>query len=170
MLDTIALAKYYETLTDSALLNLAREGGFTEEAQQVMAQELRRRNLNDDDLKRYVARGEQIKLREEAEERGATTGRGPGFLLFGRRFLNDSDKEAKIQLRTKFFAVGGIPLIPIASYRFKYTGHREQGRVIDRVPLNWAQVFITWGKTAMLLIGLGLLIVLIEEGRRALGW
>ena len=169
MPDTIALAKYYETLTDAALLNLAREGGFTKEAQQVLAKELRRRNLNDNDVKRYVARGEQIKLREEAEERG-TRGRGPGLLFFGRCFLNDSDKEANILLRTKFFALGGIPLIPIASYRFKCTGHREQGRVIDRVPLNWAQVFTTWGKTAILLIGAVLLIVGIEEGRRALGW
>jgi hypothetical protein len=169
MPDTIALVKYYEALTDTALLNLAREGGFTEEAQQVLAKELRRRNLNDNDVKRYVTRGEQIKLHEEAEERGSR-GRGPGLLFFGRRFLNNSDKEANIQLRTKFFALGGIPLIPIASYRFKCTGHREQGRVIDRVPLNWAQVFITWGKTAILLIGAGLLIVGIEEGRRALGW
>ena len=169
MPDTIALAKYYETLTDAALLNLAREGGFTEEAQRVFAEELKRRNLNDADLKRYIARGDHIKLREEAEERGMRS-RGLGLQFFGRRFLSDSDREANIQLRTKFVALGGIPLIPIASYRFKCTGYREQGRVIDRVPLNWTQVFITWVKNAILLIGLVLLIVGIEQGRRALGW
>jgi hypothetical protein len=167
MPDTIALAKYYETLTNAALLNLAREGGFTEEAQQLLAEELRRRKLNNSDVKRYVLRGEQIKLREEAEERGVR-GRGPGLLFFGRRFLNEADKEANIQLRTKFFALGGIPLIPIASYRFEC--HREQERVINRVPLNWTQVFITWGKTAILIIGAALLIVGIAEARRALRW
>jgi hypothetical protein len=143
MPDTIALAKSYETLADSALLNLASEGGLTEEAQQVLAKELARRNLGDGDLTRFVAQSERMKLHEEAKEKGFR-GRGPGLLFFGRRFLSDADKEANIQVRTKFFALGGIPLIPIASYRFKCTGHRPRWfdfddrnqQVINRVPLN----------------------------------
>jgi hypothetical protein len=170
MPDTIELTKYYETLTDDALLNLASEGGFTEEAQQVLAKELRRRNLANGDLKRCVARNERLKLREEAKEKGFR-GRGPGLLFFGRRFLNEADKEANIQVRTKFFALGGIPLIPIASYRFQCTG--DQGRwlnfydgnqrIINRVPLNWTQVFLTWIKTAVIIVVIGLLIVVVGE-------
>jgi len=162
---TIALAKYYETLTDAALLNLANEGGFTEEAQQVLAKELGRRNLGDGDLKRYVAQGERTKLREEAKEKGFRS-RGPGLLFFGRRYLNDADRRANIQLRTKWFALGGIPLVPIASYRFKCTGSTGRWhlvdpdqRVIDRVPLNWTQVFLTWMKTAIFILIVCLLVV-----------
>lgn len=169
MPDTIALAKYYETLTDTALLNLANDGGFTKEAQQVLAKELGRRNLGAGDLKRYVAHGQRTNLREEAKEKGFR-GRGPGLLFFGRRFLNDADKAANIQVRTKFFALGGIPLIPIASYRFKCTRHRgwwftddADQRVINRVPLNWTQVFLTWIKTAIILVVVALLIVGIAE-------
>jgi hypothetical protein len=148
---------------------LTNEGGLTEEAQQVLVRELGRRNLGHNDLKRYLAQGERTKLREEAKEKGFR-GRGPGLLFFGRRFLNEADKEANIQVRTKFFALGGIPLIPIASYRFKCAGHRERSltddmdqRVINRVPLNWAQVFLTWIKAAIIMIVVALLIVGVAE-------
>jgi hypothetical protein len=103
--------------------------------------------------------------------------RGPGLLFFGRRYLNEADKKANIQLRTKWFALGGIPLIPIASYRFKCTGDPNkwfqddtQQRALNRVRLNWTQVFLTWMKTAIIVIGVGLLAVGFfwyqERGRR----
>lgn len=50
------LKKYYETLTDQELLNLKREGGFTAEAEQVLGEELARRNLESDDPKRYASK------------------------------------------------------------------------------------------------------------------
>jgi hypothetical protein len=163
MLDTNALAKHYETLTEAQLLSLKSEGGLSDEAVPVLANELNRRKLKDGDLKRYVV-PERIKLREETKEKGSRY-RGPGLLFFGRRYLNETDKNANIQLRTKWFAIGGIPLVPIASYRFKCTDepgkwHLDdpEQRVLNRVPLNWTQVFLTWAKTAIVLIGLGLLI------------
>lgn len=156
MLDTCALAKHYETLTDAKLLSLKSEGGLSDEALPVLADELKRRNLKDGDLRRYAV-PERIKLREDTTEKGFRF-RGPGLLFFGRSYLNEADKEANIQVRTKWFAIAGIPLVPIASYRFKCTGDTGQ-RVVDRVPLNWAQVRLTWMKTAIVVIGLGLLLV-----------
>jgi hypothetical protein len=171
-----ALQKYYQTLTDHELLNLKSEGGFTEEAEQVLGNELARRKLASADLKRYVAETKRNNLREEVEERGGGY-RELGLQFFGRRYLNEADKEANIQIRTKWFTISGIPLIPIASYRFKCTSNpgkwfekNTQQNVIERVPLNWIQVFITWGKTATLVIGGFLLVVGILEAKRALGW
>jgi hypothetical protein len=171
MQDTIALTQYYETLADSALLNLASEGGFTEEAKQALTKELARRNLGDGSLKRYAAQGDRMKLREEAKEKGFR-GNGPGILFFGRRFLNGADKEANIPVRTKFFALGGIPLVPIASYRFQCTGEQRRWltddvnqRVINRVPLDWTQVFLTWIKAAVIIVVIGLIIVGVAEIR-----
>lgn len=46
--------RYYKALTDQDLLNLKREGGFTAEAEQVLGEEMARRNLGSGDLKRYV--------------------------------------------------------------------------------------------------------------------
>jgi len=158
MPDPNALAKYFETLNNAELLNLKREGGFTKEAVRVLADEFRRRNLDAGDLKRYEAQGERIKLREETTEKGSR-GRGPGLLFFGRRYLNEEDRKANIQVRTKWFALGGIPIVPIASYRFHCSGDARKWsqedvkpRVINRVPLNWLQVFVTWLKMAIVLI------------------
>ena len=145
MLDTDALAKHYKYLTDGELLSLRSEGGLSEEAVPVLADELKRRNLKDGDRRRYAV-PERIKLREEVREKGFRF-RGPGLLFFRRTYLNETDKEANIQVRTKWFALGGIPLLPIASYRFKCTGDRGKWfeddtgqRVVDRIPLNWKQV------------------------------
>lgn len=48
------LEQYYKALSDQELLKLKREGGFTAEAEQVLGEELTRRNLGsgaaDDDL------------------------------------------------------------------------------------------------------------------------
>lgn len=176
MPDSSSLAKYYEGLTNAELLNLRSEGGFTDEAERVISEELRRRNLNASDLKRYEAQGERIKLREETTEKGSG-GRGPGLLFFGRHYLNEQDRQANIQVRTKWFTLGGVPLVPLASYRFQCTGDAHnwlsdngKQRVINRVPLNWEQVFLTWLKTAAVLIA-GILVMAgifwcVNHGRR----
>jgi hypothetical protein len=158
MPDADALAKYYQTLTDAQLLNLRAEDGFTEQAEQVLAEELKRRNFRDSDVKRNTVHKNRINLRDEAQEKGFT-GRGPALLFFGNRYLNEADKTANIRLRTRWLALGGMPIIPLASYRFKckgspgkwFWGDTEQ-RVIDRVPLNWPQVFLTWAKTALFIL------------------
>ena len=169
MPDPNALAKYYEALTNAQLLNLKREGGFTEEAERVLADELRRRNLEAGDLKGYEAQSERIKLREETTEKNPR-GRGLSLLFFGRRYLNEEDRKANIQIRTKWFALGGIPLVPIASYRFQCTRDTRRWfsrngtqRVINRVPLNWTQVLLTWLKMAVVLVFVFVVVVLLAE-------
>jgi hypothetical protein len=158
MPDADALAKYYETLTDTQLLNLRAEDGFTEQAEQLLSEELERRNLKASDVKRNTVYKNRINLRDEAQEK-RIVGKGPALLFFGNRCVNEADKAANIRLRTKWFALGGMPIIPLASYRFKckgtpgqwFWGDTEQ-RVIDRVPLNWPQVFLTWAKTALVIL------------------
>ncbi|MGD0939815.1 MAG: hypothetical protein ABR905_08880 [Terracidiphilus sp.] len=158
MPDADALAKYYETLTDSQLLNLRAEDGLTEQADLMLTEELKRRNLTTGDMKRNTAYNNRTNLLDKAQERGSSS-KGPGLLFFGNRCLNEADKTANIRLRTKWFALGGMPIVPLASYRFKckgipgkwFWGDAEQ-RVINRVPLNWPQVFLTWAKTTLLIL------------------
>jgi hypothetical protein len=156
--DAASLAKHYATLSDAEILNLKKEGGFTEEAARVLEQELLRRNLHEKAVKRHDAISERDLLREEAREKGFS-GKGPGLLLFGSGYLSEKDRKANIQLRTKFFSLGGLPLIPIASYRFQCSGQGSRWsrwfptsadqRVVSRVPLNWSQVGLIWLKTAI---------------------
>lgn len=49
------LEQYYKALTDERLLNLKREGGFTAEAEQVLGEEIARRNLRSGNLKQFIA-------------------------------------------------------------------------------------------------------------------
>lgn len=163
MTDAVTLAKYYQTLTDPELMNLEREGGFTEEARRLLADELRRRNLGAGDLKRYELQGQRIKLHEETAEKGDRR-RGTGLLFFGKRYRNKEDRQDNIQVRTKWFALCWIPLVPVASYRFKISGNVNRGsaedgkqRVIDRVPLDLMQVSLTWLKTVAVVGSLVLL-------------
>lgn len=118
MPDVKALQEYYRTLTDDELLNLKREGGLTEEASRVLRNELTRRKIAPGELKRYVGETERMILREEVQEKGGGY-RLPGLQFFGKRYLNEADKKAEIQVRTKWFTLSGIPLVPIASYRFR---------------------------------------------------
>lgn len=118
MPDAAILEKYYKALTDRELLKLRTDGGFTEEAGQVLSKELERRHLASGDVKKYIAVTERINLRDEVMERGGGY-RSLGLQFFGNTYLNESDRAAKIQIRTKWFTISGIPLIPIASYRFK---------------------------------------------------
>ncbi len=168
MPDTLALEKYYKTLTDRELLNLGAEGGFTAEAEQVFGKELARRNLGSRNVKEYVAASERSKLRGEVVERGGGY-RSIGLQFFGKSFLNETDRKANIHVRTKWFTISGMPLIPIASYRFKATKSgggsfptNTQRTVIDRVPLHWPQVFMTFAKTASLVICVGLVFIALS--------
>jgi hypothetical protein len=168
MPDATALENYYKTLTDRELLGLKAEGGFTEEAEQVLGKELVRRHLASGDVKRYVATSECDTLRNEVAERGGGY-RSFGLQFFGKNFLTESDRVANIQVRTKWFTMSGIPLIPIASYRFRCANRagssfrtNTQRSVINRVPLDWPQVFMTFAKTATLVVGCSVLIVVIS--------
>jgi hypothetical protein len=152
MPDAIELDKHYKALTDQQLLNLKREGGFAAEAEGVLDKELARRNLGTGDLTRYIAAIQRNRLREEVTERGGGY-RQLGFQLFGSRYLSEADKGANIEVKTKWFTLSGIPLVPIASYRFKFADSSDERRVIDRVSLDWMQVFQTWIKTSISLIG-----------------
>lgn len=168
MPDATALEKHYKALTDRELLKLRSEGGFTEEAERVLANELARRHLASGDVKKYVAASERNNLRDEVVERGGGY-RSLGLQFFGRSFLNESDRAANIQVRTRWFTMSGIPLIPIASYRFKAGSPFSaftQRSVIDRVPIHWPQVFMTFLKTASFIIGACLLIVGLSEWMR----
>jgi hypothetical protein len=159
------LEEYYKGLTDRELLNRARESRYTHEAEQVLHAELARRKLAPRDVKHFAAEIERNDLRDEVTERGGGY-RSLGIQFFGRSYLNESDRKANIPVRTKWFTISGIPLIPFASYRFKGAGglaepsrnHARQ-EVVGRAPLYWPQVCVIAVKTATIIVGVFALIV-----------
>jgi hypothetical protein len=165
----------YQHMTDGQLLQVANEGDLIPEAQFALGEELRRRNLKNTDLPRHKETRHE-KLEKETKERWFPLARyrSLGFALYGRKFLNDIDRQQNVVVRTRFF-VFIIPLIPIASYRFKYSGDprrwfqwKAEYHVLNRVPLNWDEVLFTWAKTAawmLAAIAAGLLYGWLKSGR-----
>ena len=151
----------YQHMTDSQLLQVANEGGLVPEAQLALTEELHRRSLKKSDLPRHK-QSPRERLEGESQERWFPLVRyhSLGFGFYGRKYLNEADRHENIKVRTKFF-VFTLPLIPVASYRCKCTGDlnkwfqwNAQYHVLNRVPLNWDQVFLTWMKTAGWIIGI----------------
>lgn len=160
-------------MTDGELLQTLSEGGLVPEAKQILSEEIHRRNLSPSDPPNHQP-SEKEQLRHEAQERWfplARTG-SLGFSLYGRNYLTPEDQEENIQVRTKFFVFAYIPLIPIASYRFKYRGRAgwfqwdTVERPLNRVPIVWTQVLMTWLKTFLWICGTVSAVFLYESLRQ----
>jgi hypothetical protein len=167
MLTQADFAATYQNMSDGQLLQTANESGLIPEAYQALTQELHRLNLKKTDLPRHME-SHRARLQREASERELPLSRfgGTGYFFFGRRYLNQADQEANIQLRTKWVAISYLPLVPLASYRFqcrhegsKWFGWTEQNP-LGRVPLNWDQVFLTLLKASPFYLAILVLLVL----------
>ena len=156
-------AETYQHMSDGQVLQTARENGLLPEAKQYLQEEIRRRNLKSSDLTREVE-PHKTRLEKETKERWLPLSRWRwGYGLYGHSYLNEADKEASIQFRTKFFVAAGIPLVPIASYRFKQT--EEDDKVLDRIPIVWPQVFRVWMTTFLWIAGTIAAVLLYEHFR-----
>ncbi|MDP9050107.1 MAG: hypothetical protein M3O31_05190 [Acidobacteriota bacterium] len=163
-------ASTYQHMSDGELVQIANEGGLLPEAKQALAEELRRRKLKVADLL-HLKEPHRTSLEKETTERWfpMTWGHTLGFGLYGGKYLNERDREDNIQVQTKFF-VFGIPLVPVASYRFKCSGSADKWlqwnpsqKPLNRVRLDWSQVFMTWFQTALWIVGTIAAVVLYER-------
>jgi len=144
-------AETYQHMSDGQLLQTAREDGLLPEAKQALHEEINRRNLKQADLP-HSTEPNKTRLEKETEERWLPLSRYRwGYGFYGRSYLDESDKESKTQLKTKFFVCAGIPLVPIASYRFKC--EEDEDKPLNRLPINWPQVFRVWFTTFLWIAG-----------------
>lgn len=139
--------KTYQHMSDEQLLQVAAEGGLTEEAALALRTEMGARKLGSHDLDGY--RKDQEQLRTEQQQERNNSG---FFRLFGHSFLSEEDRKQGIEVRTKWLTSRGIPIIPVASYRYlrkqRTIGKATvvQEKLIDRVPLYWPQVLLAYAK------------------------
>jgi len=140
-------------MSDGQLLQTAHEDGLLPEAKQALHEEIRRRNLKPRDIP-HSTEPHKTHLEKQSEEKWlpALGWHRTGFGLCGHAYLNQSDRESNIQVRTKFFVLSGLPLVPVASFRFKYPTEAKKwygwdddhARVVNRIPIVWPQVFRIW--------------------------
>lgn len=167
------LAATYQHMSDGELLQISREGGLLPEAKQALYDEIRSRNLKSTDLP-HTTEPHKTALEKESGERWLPLSwYRDGFGLYGRSYLNQQDRASNIQVRTKFLVLAGLPLVPRASYRFKYPGPPKKwgwwndadGHVLGRIPIVWSQVFRVWLTTLLWIVGTIAAVVLYEKLR-----
>ena len=144
-------AETYQHMSDGQLLQTAREDGLLPEAKQALHEEIRRRSLKPEDQP-HSTEPHKTRLEKETEERWFPLSWPRwGYGMYGRSYLDEDDRKSKVQLKTKFFVCAGIPLIPIASYRFKC--EEDNDKVLNRLPIVWPQVFRVWLTTLLWIAG-----------------
>ena len=151
-------------MTDDQLLQIASEGGLADEAAVALHSEMASRRLTPQAMSSYKA--DQVEYEREQVERSNSSGL---FRLFGRKVVSSEDTDHRVEVRTKWFAPRGVPIFPVASYRYscrqKTIGKATSSHqgLIDRVPLDWGQVLRTGAITyGLIILSLTLLVVAAE--------
>src|SRR5260221_4699000 len=142
-------ARHYAEVTDEELLRLALvPDQLTDDANLALNAELSARRLGKPEhLARFHAQEEERK-REIARQTGQfflIHPYGIGRMRFGkaaRRF--DSDSGLEEFTTTVFVVLFWLPLIPTGTYRAlgKRGFLRRKIQVLEKLPLNWAQVWL----------------------------
>jgi hypothetical protein len=140
-------------------LQIAGEGGLVDEAKLALEVEMQNRKLTPEMIQNYCAETLRYELAQKAADPNVSRSLfGLGFCLYGRAYLSEDDRTQGIQVRTKWFTLRGLPIIPIASYRYSCqdvtTGliQWKEEKVIEQVPLNWKQALQTWVKSTGLFV------------------
>jgi murein L,D-transpeptidase YcbB/YkuD len=162
-------ASEYRGMTDEQLLEIAGEGELVDEAQQALQIEMKNRKLTPEMVQSYHAETQRYLLAQKAEVKSELFNFSL-FRLYGRTYISEEDKAQGIQVRTKWLTLRGLPIVPVASYRYSCqnvtTGQIKwnEEKVIDQVPLNWNQAIRTWLKST------GLFVLLISLTIICLVW
>jgi hypothetical protein len=159
MTEKTDFATEYRRMTDEQLLGIAGEGELVDEAKFALQVEMQNRKLTPEMVQSYRSETLRYQLAQKAEDPNVRRSLfGLGFNLCGRAYLSEEDGKRGIQVRTKWFTLRGLPIVPIASYRYSCqdvtTGlvQWKEEKLIDQVPLNWNQAMRTWVKSTGLLV------------------
>jgi hypothetical protein len=166
-------ALQYRTLADEQLLQIAGEGGLVDEAKLALHTEMGKRKLTTEMVEKY--RAEQQRYEDQRKKSNPIRPTMDiGTRLYGRDFLTDEDRSRGIQVRTKWFCLRGLPIVPLASYRYSCqnvtTGliDWKEEKLIGQVPLYWKQVIRTWIKFLLFFVaGITLVILFLAWQERS---
>ncbi len=150
----------YQQLSRDEVLRLVLEKDqLTDQARLALEAEVARRGLSHDDFAAFKAE-EATAIRARQKELERATPHQTYKEFRGRKNYSHDAKFRIEDFDTTLWIVGfWIPIIPLASLRIRRKFRRwwsicvsDQYRVIDRRPLDWEQILLTWIKTAAVLL------------------
>jgi len=151
----------YQHLTLDELLNLAQDRDeLTDEARLQLEAELAARKVTGQEIESYAretAAQERVKQRRTERSSFLYETRNKQFLGKNNRYHDPRERIEEFDT-TLWFTVW-IPIIPLGSYRIrrrfrKWWNPCPIGKlhILGTRPLDWKQIFLTWGKTALIVL------------------
>jgi len=159
----------YEHLTRDELLYLAQQRDqLTHEARESFDVELASRKVTAEEIQSYAretAADERIKQRRKERSRYAYETRSSRFFGKKNRYQDPGQRIEEFDT-TRWFVIW-IPLVPLASYRIRRLYRHwwtlcpsTKLHILETRPRDWQQIFLTWGKTAVIALAIFLALAL----------
>ena len=154
--------KEYETKSDDELLLLAIDPSeLTDDANQALSAELRKRGLASKEIDSFKQSESQRKQKEESDigHLSVNSRYGIGRQRFCKGdYSFDVATETEEFTTTVFILIFFLPLIPVGTYRVRRSKKSLANKLrgIQKLPLDWGQVMQVWLVT---IIGLFLVIL-----------
>jgi hypothetical protein len=144
-------AREYEVKTDDELLRLALDSAdLIPEANDALNMELSKRQLNRPEELESFRREEfnrEEEIRKDLGKLWVAHSYGIGRWYFGKAGYSYNEESGIEQFRTTVFIIlFGCPLIPTGTFRVsrKKAWFSDKLTVIDRLSLDWEQIFKVW--------------------------
>jgi len=150
---TADFALQYQDMSDSALTQLASEGGLRPEAEIALNAELRKRSISSKEVRAVRVEHKRTKLQAVANN-PFYSHRGTGLRFRGNKFFTEVDRNSGITVVTRWIVFAFMPLIPIGSYRIKRHADYNKPEIVSKIPLQWDQVWSGWGVAAMIALAI----------------
>ena len=150
----------YAAMSDDEILELAGQGGLRPDAEAILAEQLRVRNISSSAVDAERHRQNRAALQARVGRNPYSKRKGFGLQFRGKTFLSEEDERHGIQIKTRWFVMLWMSVVPLGSYRVKPVANGAKGYqlisksylIISKEPLNWEQVRSGWMVTASILL------------------
>ena len=142
--------RHYQQMADDDLLRLSLDLEFlVPEAQNALRLELERRHLASQEVLAQFREEEKRRIAEASFDVSQELYYGCGKRLYGKANLEARGLEIEYDT-TLFGLVFYFPLVPLGTFRISRDQNANQTRVLEKKPLLWSQVWLTWLKAVLI--------------------
>lgn len=143
-------ARHYQQMADDDLLRLSSEReSLVPEAQNALRLELERRHLASQEVLAQFHEEEKRHIAETSFDVSPQLLYGFGKRLYGKANLETRGLDMEYDT-TLFGLVCYFPLLPLGTFRMSRSQNSNDVRVLEKKPLLWSQVWLTWLKGAII--------------------
>jgi len=131
----------YAAMPDEEILRLASEGGLRPEAEVAFSEQVRLRRIMPEAIEAERRRQAHADLQIAVGTTPFIRVRGVGLRFREKTFRSKEDEEQGVSVRTRWFCMWYLPMIPFGSFRIRETAEVSRGyEIMSREKLEWHHV------------------------------